>query len=353
MSLPPNVTLGIFNKLVNNITDTGDIRPLLNTCKYMLEAYKDNKNIIKPTQIIKEDDIEKSLSDFFKSTLNIWVQICKQLKEYGGWMDVEVAPLIEVHQFQYCFVFPLCVSVSYNKNELNIGVWWGDVMDDQSTVVPSENDKVVQDVLTKHVVPYMSKFIFSRLQVAHEMAAKFLMTSSKQGIVPTHEYHITYMMNILNHSTFNSRPVKDLINETNQAQMKAHGSFNEDITNALDGIQKGLLDQGQVNNASLLARLRENKQGGELISLINLVANWTNKEWVILKKTQTPCNNVAVTGGRAKTRREVYKFLEKRVICGHTRNIYKMQGKLYVKSKGEYVGLKTYLKMNKSSQRKA
>lgn len=53
------------------------------------------------------------------------------------------------------------------------------------------------------------------------------------------------------------------------------------------------------------------------------------------------------TTGLTKGTKKTYTVYDKRTVLGRTRNVYKSGNKLFVKSKGKYVGLREFTKMKK------
>lgn len=337
ISLPDLVIMNIYSHLRDQIVD--DSGQLKQVC-HDLRKFSKFENI--ETRVLEKADLVESIEKFLLS--NECIALFVLLVQNDIWLATEwsIVLNIQTHLQKYLLIIPLCITPGYGVISLD----YGDARELYKREYPGSQttSEFVREFL-RQCVDIAADYVMENLKVdnKNDIVLKTNFTSTN---TQTTQYKISHVFsifdtdasgdvfaNVKNRFSRINEPSKHNVNQLNQYSDNTLRQVPHTIT--LDSI-----DRSAYINRALIP---DDKINSGIISFYRLMITWygkSDKAKVVFIKRESGTTS---TGGGKRLKTPV--FLEKRIVEGRERNVYKLGNKHYVKVKGNsFMGLKDYLK---------
>lgn len=334
LTLPDLAIVKILSYLTNNVDDETEIKNIRTACT-VLSTAATMPSMNENYEVITKKMILESFKNFLIGSSSLW----RALAQSEKWISLQIFPIFKILKSEGNFtyiIFVLGMEYSPNDDKLSWTLTKGDNEPIATFIKNYDKLDIIDDVLTTFATKG-AEYMFDNLAVNKNsilINATQAAASSAQELSVSNS--IGYVLTVFD-------AARDAVQNANlQRQTEkslSQAKINLDFITSIEKVKKteGLRNLSQDRLQELQKNMAE-KSSREKLAMLTYLANWFgNDDTKIVINQQCP-----LPGGKKKAS---YKFFEKRVVLGRSRNVYKLGNKLFVKSKDCYIGLREYIKM--------
>lgn len=336
LSLPELALLNIIHHVNTQITGTKDLAILKTVATSLNDnilKYKEVNNTEKvfgSNRIVTKCFLKKVFFDFLMSQMPLW----EVLARYNSWTVIEIVFFMKIINGSktYYIGFPFGITTDYvreNKCKFDFSIGDADSLDCQ-TVSINEN---LQSLLDKFA-DVAAQYVTDNIDIVSNTVVYESGGPRPLGAKVTTAFFLHIFDSDLRQPRYSI--IDGMIDRTNERLLQeTNAAIRERYPGHLVAANR---EHGNEGDLELL-------NGDNLLIRFSAIANWIagpDNKVVIVES----CNG----GGGGASQKKVYTVLEKRVISGKLRNVYKCRGerKLYVRVDKKYISLKEFRAMTAS-----